>query len=128
MGAMGENMNIKRREFLAMAATAASSPAWRVASAATAPQGPQAGKPWTGWKRGHFQLHAIYTGVAESMFIVFPDGTTMLLDCGDHAAINRGRLAVPVMPNGWRHAGDWIARYVGRVNPNGRDVAFQLSR
>jgi hypothetical protein len=48
----------------------------------------------------------------------------MLLDCGDHAAINRGRLAVPVLPNGKLHAGEWIARYVKRVNPNGDKVDY----
>ena len=37
-------------------------------------------KPWKGWKQGHFQVHSIYTGVAESMFMIFPDGTSMLID------------------------------------------------
>ena len=44
------------------------------------------GKKWQGWKEGEFQIHFIYTGVAESMFFIFPDGTTMLLDCGDFDA------------------------------------------
>lgn len=52
------------------------------------------------------------------MFLIFPDGTTMLLDCGDHPAVNRGELAVPVLPSGDRHAGEWVARYVQRVNPS----------
>ena len=56
------------------------------------------GKVWQGWKQGEFQVHFIYTGVAESMFFIMPDGTTMLLDCGDHNAIGRGKLAVPVLP------------------------------
>ena len=86
--------------------------------------GTGAGRPWSGWQRGHFQLHAIYTGAAESMFLIYPDGTTMLLDCGGHAAINRGKLAVPVLPGGDRLAGEWVARYVARVNPNGRDVDY----
>lgn len=84
------------------------------------------GKPWRGWKKGQFQVHFIYTGVAESMFYIFPDGTTMLLDCGDHNAIGRGKLAVPVLPNPDRHAGEWIARYVQRVNPSGSDVDYMM--
>ena len=44
------------------------------------------GRPWPGWLEGQFQIHFIYTGVAESMFLIFPDGTTMLLDCGDFSA------------------------------------------
>ena len=74
------------------------------------------------WKPGEFQIHFIHTGVAESMFLIFPDSTTMLLDCGDQAAITRGKFAVPVLPNPGRLAGEWIARYVRRVNPNGADV------
>ena len=58
-----------------------------------------------GWKRGHFQIHFIYTGASESMFLIFPDGTTMLLDCGDFDAASRGDLALPLLPDGSRHAG-----------------------
>ena len=85
-----------------------------------------AGKRWKGWKKGQLQVHFIYTGVAESMFFIFPDGTTMLLDCGDHDALKRGELAVPLLPNPNRHAGEWIARYVQRVNPGGNDVDYMM--
>lgn len=85
-----------------------------------------AGRPWKGWRRGQLQVHFIYTGVAESMFFILPDGTTMLLDCGDHNAIGRGKLAVPVLPDSTRHAGEWIARYVERVNPHKRHVDYML--
>lgn len=78
----------------------------------------------TKWSAGHFQAHFIYTGVAESVFLLFPDGTSMLLDCGDHPAITRLHLAVPVKPGPGRLAGDWIARYVERANPFGRDVDY----
>lgn len=89
--------------------------------------GAWAGKKWTGWQKGRFQLHAIHTGVAESMFLIYPDGTSMLLDCGDHPAINRGSLAVPVLPNGGRHSGEWIARYVQRVNPAKTRVDYMVT-
>ncbi len=84
------------------------------------------GKPWKGWKKGEFQVHFIYTGVCESMFIIMPDGTTMLLDCGDHNAVGRGKLAVPVLPSPERHAGEWIARYVTRVCPAGKEVDYMM--
>lgn len=89
-------------------------------------QDPRAGKVWQGWKEGEFQIHFIYTGVAESMFLIFPDGTTMLLDCGDFDAAARGEKAVPILPNPSRHAGEWIARYVTRVNPAVTDVDYML--
>jgi hypothetical protein len=61
------------------------------------------------------------------MFLIFPDSTTMLLDCGDHAAVTRLDLAVPVLPNPSRLAGDWIARYVQRVNPNRDQVDYMMA-
>ena len=97
------------------------------ASGAVANIQPAAKDVWGGWKPGEFQVHFIYTGVAESMFLIFPDATTLLLDCGDHAAVTRLELAVPVLPNPGRLAGDWIARYVTRVNPNGTNVDYMMS-
>lgn len=85
-----------------------------------------AGKPWRGWKKGEFQIHFIYTGVAESIFLIFPDGTTMLMDCGDFDALARGPKAVPLLPDASRHSGEWIARYVTRVNPAVTDVDYML--
>ena len=48
---------------------------------------PLTGKKLPAWREGEFQVHFIYTGVSESMFWILPDGTSMLLDCGDHQAI-----------------------------------------
>ena len=60
------------------------------------------------------------------MFLIFPDGTTMLLDCGDFDAAARGEKSVPILPSADRHAGEWIARYVTRVNPSVTDVDYML--
>ena len=87
---------------------------------------PMVGKPLPPWKTGEFQIHFIYTGVAESQFWIMPDGTTMLLDCGDHPAYTRGKKALWLLPNGTRHAGEWIARYVARVNPAKTDVDYMM--
>ena len=83
-------MKNTRRDFLNMAAAGA-------AAFMLPAQAASAGS-WQGWKRGHFQIHSIYTGFGESMFLIFPDGTTMLLDCGDFDAQKRGVLAMPPMP------------------------------
>ena len=72
---------------------------------------------WQGWQRGELQIHFIHTGVAESILFIFPDGTTVLNDCGDYPALTRWQYAVPVVPGPERLAGDWIARYVERVLP-----------
>ena len=116
-----------RRDFLKTSALAGTAFLldWRKALAAGMSD-KTVGRAWTGWKKGHFQVHFIYTGVAESMFLIFPDGTSMLLDCGDHNAVGRGKLAVPVLPSPDRHSGEWIARYVERVNPHGSEVDYMM--
>ena len=78
------------------------------------------------WKSGEFQIHFIHTGVGESQFLIFPDGTTMLLDCPGNPAVNLGRVGVPVLPSARLHAGEWVARYVERVNPNKTDVDYMV--
>ena len=117
-----------RREFFKttlLAGTAMCLTDWQKAFAAGCSD-IRAGKPWQGWKEGQFQIHFIYTGVAESMFLIFPDGTTMLLDCGDFDALARGPKAVPLLPGPERHSGEWIARYVTRVNPAITDVDYMM--
>lgn len=118
-------MAIDRRGFLGLGAAAVALGGFEKAFAAGM-EDPSVGKPWRGWKKGQFQVHFIYTGVAESMFWILPDGTTMLLDCGDHAALTRGSLAVPVKPGPERLAGEWIARYVRRVNPSDAAVDYMM--
>jgi glyoxylase-like metal-dependent hydrolase (beta-lactamase superfamily II) len=110
-------MDMGRRAFVGTAAMAA---------AGCAVGGGRTGAQFVGWTKGHFQIHFTYTGASESMFLIFPDGTTMLLDCGDFDAASRGDLALPLLPDDSRHAGEWIARYVKRVNPNGSDVDYML--
>ena len=84
------------------------------------------GKALPKWRRGQFQVHFIYTGACESLFLVFPDGTSMLLDCGEMDTLGLGWRAVPRLPDHSRLAGEWIARYVERVNPHGRDVDYMM--
>lgn len=81
------------------------------------------GKP-APWRPGELKIHVISTGVGECQFFVFPDGTTLLLDCGDHAALTRKELSVPVVPDPSCMAGEWAARYVLRVNPNRDKVDY----
>ena len=63
---------------------------------------------------GEMDIHFIHTGVGEQTFFVFPDGTTMLLDCGDthHAKYMKD---VPPRPDSTCYGGEWTARYIARV-------------
>ena len=90
---------------------------------------PLAGKSLPKWEKGHFRISMIYTGASESSFLVFPDGTSMLIDCGDCGYAKPGdakaaRLRLPPLPDASRRAGEWTARYVLRENPFGRKVDY----
>ena len=76
------------------------------------------------WEKGEFQIHFIHTGVGESQFLIFPDGTTMLLDCPGNPAVYLGRVGVPILPSAKLHAGEWVAKYVQRVSPNKTEVDY----
>ena len=83
------------------------------------------------WKRGHFQIHQIYTGKGESLFLIFPDGTTLLLDCGDgdpHTFLMEkyGDKSLPIPHEERCSGGEAVARYVARVSPHGTDVDYLL--
>jgi len=80
-------------------------------------QTPAALPPWT---PGTLDIHHLATGQGNSTFFVLPDGTTMLVDAGAATPVGRAPIAPPV-PDGSRSAGEWIARYVTRMAPPGRD-------
>lgn len=75
----------------------------------------QMGRPLPVWQPGQLDIHHINTGQGNSTLIVFPDGTSLLIDAG---AINRLDWRTnkprnnPIKPNADRQAGEWIARYV----------------
>ena len=108
-------MAINRREFIGGGIAALGTGAFRAAMAAH----PLAGTVLPRWEQGHFRITMLYTGSSEASFLVFPDGTSMLIDCGDY-----GCYGVPLMPDGSRRAGEWTARYVLRENPNGAKVDY----
>ena len=76
------------------------------------------------WEKGHFRISTLYNGRAETAFHVFPDGTSLLIDCGDYTF--GGRDVTPHMPDDSRRVGEWTARYILRENPFGRKVDYFL--
>lgn len=61
------------------------------------------------WEEGYLDIHSINTGLGESTFFIFPDGTTMLVDAG-HGLYGPPR-SLP-KPDGGRAPGEWVARYI----------------
>lgn len=69
---------------------------------------------------GGLDIHHINTGEGNAAFFVFPDGTTMLFDCGDGRDIKRPpNFKAPSRPNDTRSPADWVARYIGKFHPGG---------
>ncbi len=85
---------------------------------------PLAGKTLPKWEKGHFRISVLFNGRGETTFLVFPDGTSLMIDCGDY--VFGGRDVVKHLPDDSRRAGEWTARYVLRENPNGRKVDYFL--
>jgi glyoxylase-like metal-dependent hydrolase (beta-lactamase superfamily II) len=63
------------------------------------------------WTRGTLDFHQISTGRGNAALVVFPDGTTMLVDAGA-AGDGQAMADTDPRPNATRTAGAWIADYL----------------
>jgi beta-lactamase superfamily II metal-dependent hydrolase len=61
------------------------------------------------WQRGLLDIHHISTGRGNSVLIICPDGTSILIDAG--AVKGAADAMVPPRPNSNRRPGEWIGRY-----------------
>ena len=72
------------------------------------------------WQPGFLDIHHINTGRGDAAFMVFPDGTTFLVDAGDmsetHPRTTSSRNA-KLLPNRSKTAPEWIVDYINRFLP-----------
>lgn len=73
---------------------------------------PTAVKRLRPWSPGELDIHHIDTGRGNATFLIGPDGTTILVDCG--ASIDDPEVSAPNRPDGSRAPGEWVARYALR--------------
>lgn len=66
------------------------------------------GEALSAWKEGYMDIHHINTGCGECAYIIFPDGTTMLVDAGENKADNPGMYCPNLMPVVLPANGSWI--------------------
>ncbi len=64
------------------------------------------------WTPGTLDIHHIDTGVGNATFILGPDGTTILIDCG--ATRGGPPASTALRPDSSRSPGEWVARYTLR--------------
>src|SRR4029077_8600011 len=66
-------------------------------------------QPMEPWQRGLLDIHHISTGRGNSVLVICPDGTSILIDAG--AVKGPTEAMVPAQPNPSRRPGEWIGRY-----------------
>lgn len=84
------------------------------------------------WKEGFLDIHFIETGAGNASFMVFPDGTTMLVDAGD---LNKNLFdtkffplkSTPVSPGRSKRPGQWISSYIKQVMPGNRKAGIDYA-
>lgn len=76
------------------------------------------------WTAGGLDIHHINTGEGSAAFLILPDGTTLLIDCGDGSDMSRPpRYKAPPLPDASRTPGDWVVRYLQKFHPAGASAA-----
>ncbi|HUL75017.1 MAG TPA: MBL fold metallo-hydrolase [Vicinamibacterales bacterium] len=94
-----------------------------VAPTATQPAAPaRIGEVLPAWTPGTLDIHQIATGRGNSALLIYPDGTTLLIDAGDAGPT---AYADP-RPDGSRPPAEWIARYVTHMTA-GRDARLDYA-
>jgi len=79
----------------------------------------EAGEPLPAWHEGELDIHHINTGRGEASFLIFPDGTSLLVDASGKT-VEKPPFSLPTRPDASRPPGEWVARYVERVLPASR--------
>lgn len=65
---------------------------------------------WSKWQEGYLDIHHLSTGAGDCIYIVMPDGTTMMIDAGNK--IENDNNHPGQVPNASKTTGGWIENYV----------------
>ena len=82
------------------------------------------------WQEGYMDIHHINTGRGNASFILFPDGTSLVVDCGDmsetHPRVLSERNA-PAVPDHSKTPVQWVAGYICQFHPKGKDAIINYA-
>lgn len=91
-------------------------------------RGAMVGEVLTAPGAGEMDIHHVNTGEGSCAFLILPDRTTLLIDCGSNQGVERlPRFKAPRRPDESRLPGEWIARYVRRVHPLGPEAPVDFA-
>jgi beta-lactamase superfamily II metal-dependent hydrolase len=77
------------------------------------------GDPLEPWSEGYLDIHNINTGCGNAAYCILPDGTTLLIDAGANGSGSERHVAP--RPNKTKSPGEWIANYILKHAPQGRE-------
>ena len=84
-----------------------------------------------GWSPAYLDIHHINTGRGDTAFFIFPDGTTMLFDCGDlntrHLKNWQPLKIAKARPNNSETPGRWIVQYINQVRPGEKQARLNYA-
>ena len=82
------------------------------------------------WEEGFLDIHHINTGRGNATFVIFPDGTTLLIDMGDmsetHSRILSHRSAI-LRPNSSKTPAQWVANYIKQFHPKRNEATIDYA-
>ncbi len=89
----------------------------------------EVGKTLSAWSEGFLDIHTISTGRGECLFVILPDGTTMVIDAGEFSRETSEYKNVQQRPNALVRPTETYANYIRHFMPLGHDMVdyFHLS-
>ena len=82
------------------------------------------------WEEGMLDIHHINTGRGDASFLIFPDGTTFLIDAGDMSETNPRTLSdrnCSLKPDNSRTAPEWIVQYIRTFHPVKKNASIDYA-
>ena len=85
------------------------------------------GKPLAKWSEGYLDIHTISTGRGECIFMILPDGTSIVVDAGEFSREGKKYTNVLQRPNAQTRPTKAFGDYIRHFNPYDAVDYFNLS-